>query len=73
MRRSKPDEQRLRGEQHCESERAPARGGAVSQVGYVAASWGVTFVAGGLYAVALRLRGRRLLRRARGAYGDAPE
>ena len=44
----------------------------MSQVGYVAASWGVTLVAGGLYAVALRLRGRRLLRRARGAYGDAP-
>ena len=73
MRRSKPGERRLRGEQPGEPESAPARGGAVSQVGYVAASWGVTLVAGGLYAVALRLRGRRLLRRARGAYGDAPE
>ena len=45
----------------------------MSQVGYVAASWGVTLVAGGLYAVTLRLRGRRLLRRVRAAHGDAPE
>ncbi len=37
----------------------------MSQAGYVLSAWGVTLAAGGLYAVALRLRGRRLLRRAR--------
>ena len=43
---------------------------AVSQVGYVAAAWGVTLAATGSYAVALRLRGRRLLRRARALGSD---
>ncbi len=42
----------------------------MSQVGYVAAAWGVTLAATGLYAVALRLRGRRLLRRARALGSD---
>ena len=37
----------------------------MSQAGYVLSAWGVTLAAGGLYAVVLRLRGRRLLRRAR--------
>ena len=39
----------------------------MSQAGYVLSAWGVTLAAGGLYAVALRLRGRRLLRRIRAA------
>ena len=42
----------------------------MSQVGYVAAAWGVTLAATGLYAVALRQRGRRLLRRARALGSD---
>ena len=37
----------------------------MSQASYVLSAWGVTLVAGGLYALALRLRGRRLLRRIR--------
>ena len=45
----------------------------MSQAGYVLSAWGVTLAAGGLYAVGLRLRGRRLLRRARAEQSDDGE
>ena len=45
----------------------------MSQAGYVLSAWGVTLAAGGLYAVALRLRGRRLLRRARAEQSEDGE
>ena len=45
----------------------------MSQVGYVAAAWGVTLVAVGLYAAALRTRGHRLMRRVRSANDDSGE
>ncbi len=41
------------------------RGRVVSQFGYVFAAWSVTLIAGGLYALALRVRGHRLMRRIR--------
>ena len=45
----------------------------MSQAGYVLSAWGVTLAAGGLYAVALRLRGRRLLRRIRAEHSNEEE
>jgi heme exporter protein CcmD len=37
----------------------------MSHAAYVLSAWGVTVAAIGIYTVSLRLRGRRLLRRAR--------
>lgn len=45
----------------------------MSQAGYVLGAWGVTLTAVGVYAASLMVRGRRLLRRARGASGNRDE
>ena len=73
MRHSRPGGPRLRDEQSSQPETARSRGGAVSQVGYVAAAWGVTLVAVGLYAAGLRTRGHRLMRRVRSANDNSGE
>ena len=45
----------------------------MSQAGYVLGAWGVTLAAVGVYAAGLMVRGRRMLRRARGAAGENGE
>ena len=45
----------------------------MSHASYVLSAWGVVLVAVGLYAASLRLRGRRLLRRARAEQGNDEE
>lgn len=42
----------------------------MSQAGYVFGAWGVTLAAVGIYAASLVVRGRRLVRRARGEDGE---
>ncbi|MYE97142.1 MAG: heme exporter protein CcmD [Acidimicrobiaceae bacterium] len=49
------------------------RGQPVSQAGYVLGAWGVTLAAVGIYAASLVVRGRRLLRRARGEADENSE
>ncbi|MXV98804.1 MAG: heme exporter protein CcmD [Acidimicrobiaceae bacterium] len=47
-----------------------SRGRPMSQAGYVLGAWGVTLAAVGIYAASLVVRGRRLVRRARGEDGE---
>ena len=45
----------------------------MSNAGFVLGAWGVTLIAIGVYAAALRLRGQRLLRRVRAEQNDPEE
>ena len=45
----------------------------MSHAAYVLSAWGVTVIAIGLYAAALRVRGQRLLRRSRAEQSDNDE